>query len=142
MAHKKIYFSFLAFVFTIYFQGWKFLRHKPSNFFGIYIKSLDFLLFRSNLIILVPLVEIISYLASLCSASGQFSGNKTTKKPKHIMIMPASFIPSNVASYKKLSMTEKSQNLFKKRRNSFQICVMLRLSSIKNCWWKTIGITE
>ena len=73
------------------------------------MKSLNFLLFRSNLIILVPLVEIISYLASLWSASGQFSGNKTTKKPKHIMIMPASFIPSNVASYKKLSMTERSQ---------------------------------
>ena len=73
------------------------------------MKSLDFSLFRSNLIILVPLVEIISYLASLWSASGQFSGNKTTKKPKHIMIMPASFIPSNVASYKKLSITERSQ---------------------------------
>ena len=73
------------------------------------MRSLDFLLFRSNLIILVPLVEIISYLASLWSASGQFSGNKTTKKPKHIMIMPASFIPSNVASYKKLSMTERSR---------------------------------
>lgn len=99
MKHRTCLFSVLYMQIWIFAEWLKHLKHKIWYF---ETKPHQQQILQTSL--------LPSYLIIPCNASGQFSGNRTTKNPKQMMIMPANFIPSKVELYQSESKTKDCKN--------------------------------